>query len=111
MMSIKKRIGVGAVGLVALGGSAFGIALSSGIASAAGNTTTIPSVVSVPGGGNALGNSGANVQLDVQAGSQSILPDATEGTSSEVTTVEPDGVGGAQVLGGSNVDSQTTGAQ
>lgn len=112
MMSIKKRIGVSALGLVALGGSVFAVALSSGIASASGNTTTTASVVSVPGETNALGDSGANVQSGGQTGSQSTLPDATEVTSSETSSaVTSDGVGGVQDLAGSNVDSQTTGAQ
>jgi hypothetical protein len=116
MISMKKKIGVGAVGLVALGGSVFGVALSSGIASASSSTTTTPSVVTVPGDTNALSDSGANVQSGGQTGSQSILPDATEGTSSEAAsteaaTVESDGVGGPQEISGSNVDSQTTGAQ
>jgi hypothetical protein len=124
---MKKKIGAGAVGLVALGGSVFGLALSSGIASASNSTTTTPPVVTVPGGTtapvvtvpgdtNAQGDSGANVQSGDQTGSQSTAPDATEGTSSEtasseVTTVESDGVGGPQDVSGSNVDSQTTGAQ
>ena len=127
MMSIKKKIGVGAVGLVALGGSVFGVALSSGIASASNSTTTPPPVVTIPGGTtapvvtlpgdtNAQGDSGANVQSGDQTGSQSTAPDATEATSgeaasSEATTIESDGVGGPQDVSGSNVDSQTTGAQ
>ncbi len=126
MMSIKKKIGVGAVGLVALGGSVFGVALTSGIASASNSAPTTPvvtvpagttaPVVTLPGDTNALGDSGANVQSGDLTGSQSTAPDATESASSEtgsseVTSVEFDGVGGSQDVGGANVDSQVTGAQ
>lgn len=116
MISMKKRIGVGTVGLVALGASVVGVALSSGLASASSTPTTAPSVVTIPGGNNVQDIAGANLQLDSQTGLQSVLPDATEGTSSEATAtesanVESDGVGGAQETSGSNVDSQTAGAQ
>lgn len=116
MLNFKKKIGLGAAGIIALGGSVFGVALSSGIASASGNTTTVPSNVTVPGVTNAVGDSGSNVESGLQTGSQSTAPDASEGassdaTSSEATTLEVDGVGGPQGVSGLNVDSQTTGAQ
>ncbi|MHB1088203.1 MAG: hypothetical protein ACYC19_05500 [Acidimicrobiales bacterium] len=116
MLNFKKKIGLGAAGIIALGGSVFGVALSSGIASASGNTTTVPSNVTVPGVTNTVGDSGSNVESGLQTGSQSTAPDASEGassdaTSSEATTLEVDGVGGPQGVSGLNVDSQTTGAQ
>ncbi len=116
MLNFKKKIGLGAVGLMALGGSVFGVALSSGIASASGGTNTATSTVTVPEVTNTVGDSGADVQSGLQTGSQSTAPDASEGASSdavssEATTVEVDGVGGPQDVSGLNVDSQTTGAQ
>lgn len=126
-MSIKKKWGVGAVGLVALGGSVFGVVLSSGIASASNGATTPQPVVTVSGESNGIDvtlpgdtsaqvDSGLNVQAGGQSGSQATTPDATEvasseALSSETATVESDGVGGAQVVSGANVDSQSTGAQ
>lgn len=99
MMNIKKAVGIGTVGLLTLGGSAFGIALSSGVASASGSATTSPTVVIPSADVNSQVDAGLNVQsgLNLQTGlqdvSQSGAPDATEGVSTGVISSETTSAG------------------
>ena len=109
-----KKLGVGLGGLTLLAGSAVGIGLSSGIASADGSAPTTPAAATIMGTSLQI-DSGANVQWGDQSGSQSNAPDPTEAASSEVsseaTSTETKVLAGAQDIGGANIDSQSTGGQ
>ena len=109
MMNIKKRIGLGAIGLVTLGGSVFGLSLASGTAGAtalsspAAESTTAPDL-------------GANVQDGAQSG-DSLSTDVTGANAVDSVTTDAgaspeagavsDGPGGHEDPAG-NVDNQST---
>jgi len=109
-MDIKKKIGIGTVGLMTLGGSVFGLTLISGTAGAASAQTPTAQVT-------ATTDLGLNVQSGSQSGDNSVAADSTEGISVEATTSEvgtssesaavSDGPGGHQDPAG-NVDNQST---
>jgi hypothetical protein len=109
-MNIKKKFGLGAAGLMALGGSMFGLTLISG---AAGASSTLPTSTPV----TASADQGLNVQDGSQTGVDNTSTGASEGVSSEVSTSEAatssetgtasDGIGGHQDPAG-NVDNQST---
>ena len=73
-MNIKKKFGIGAAGLMALGGSMFGLTLISG---AAGASSTLPTSASV----TASADQGLNVQDGSQTGVDATSTGASEGVS------------------------------
>ena len=109
-MNIKKKFGIGAAGLMALGGSMFGLTIISG---AAGASSTVPTSTSV----TASVDQGLNVQAGSQTGVDTASTEVGEGISSEAVSSEAttsseagtasDGIGGHQDPAG-NVDNQST---
>jgi len=109
-MNIKKKFGVGAAGLMALGGSMFGLTLITG---AAGASSTPPTSAPV----SASADQGLNVQDGSQTGVDTTSTGASEAVSSETSSSEvatssetgtaSDGIGGHQDPAG-NVDNQST---
>ncbi len=112
-MNIKKKLGLGAAGLVTLGGSMFGLTLVSGAASASSNP---PSTVAT--------TANADQGLNIQEGSQTSVDTSSsalgegitsEGDSEAVATstesaATADGAAGHQDPAG-NVDNQSTSEQ
>lgn len=110
-MNVRSKLGIGAVSLLVLGGSALTIAMPSAVAS-----TTSPVSHAQTLTASDVNQSG-DVGPNVQSGSQASGPDTgttsestnSEGSSSLEATSEADGPGGAQG-DGTNVGSQV-GAQ
>ena len=108
MMNIKKRIGLGAIGLVTLGGSVFGLSLASSTAGA--------TALSSPAAESTTPDLGANVQDGAQSG-DSITTDVAGANAVDSVTTDAgaaseagaasDGPGGHQDPAG-NVDNQST---
>ena len=111
-MNIKKKFGIGAAGLMALGGSMFGLTIISG---AAGASSTVPTSTSTSI--TASADQGLNVQDGSQTGVDTTSTDVSEEVSSEAVSSEAttssetgtasDGIGGHQDPAG-NVDNQST---
>ena len=80
-MNVKKKFGLGAAGLMAVGGSMFGLTLISG---AAGASSTLPTSTSV----TANANQDINVQDGSQTGVDTTSPGASEGVSTEASSSE-----------------------
>ncbi len=109
-MNIKRKIGVGAAGLIALGGSTFGLPLISRAAGA--SSTAALSTATVV---NA--DQGPNVQVGAQTGVDGISTESDVDVSSETSASETattsdtgaasDGIGGHADSAG-NVANQST---
>jgi hypothetical protein len=111
-MNIKTKIAVTTAGLLALGGSAFGISLGSGVASATPTTgATSPSTKVAQPDLTLPGDPGPAIQSGQQSGADSAAPDIADTTPTEANASEKgaasDGPGGHQDPGG-NVDHQST---
>ena len=111
-MNVKTKFATATAGLLVLGGSAFGISLASGIASASPipgvtspSSTVAPPDVTIPG------DPGPAIQSGPQSGADSVVTDAADGTATEASASESntalDGPGDHQDPAG-NVDHQST---
>ncbi|MDE3223171.1 MAG: hypothetical protein KGL79_07020 [Acidobacteriota bacterium] len=123
-MKLRKSIAVASLSAVAFGGSALGVALVSGAASASDTTTTVASTPTTsmdPAGG-------ANVQVGDQsaidaAGVNGSDPTEVAGVTSDQSATEVSGAENSDALGATsdgaggfadpagNVDNQATGQQ
>ena len=109
MMNLKKKIGLGTVGLLALGGSVFGMTLISG---SAGASSTQPPVAGAP----ATVDQGPNVQDGSQTALDGVSTSGADAVNAESAgqtsdsgevNAASDGPGGHQDPAG-NVDNQST---
>lgn len=107
-MNIRTKIGIGVVSLVALGGSALTVGMSS--AMAASPHSTVASATPLVTETVQTGDTGPNVQSGSQSGTRDSTIDVSGGASEEVSAVG-EGATVADAPGGVNVDSQATGAQ
>jgi hypothetical protein len=118
-MNVKSKLAVATAGMLALGGSAFGSSLATGVASAApAPGVTSPSAppatadVTVPGDPGAAVQSGPQTGPDTASAADTAetpsteASASTEATASETSTAT-DGPGGHQDPAG-NVDHQST---
>jgi hypothetical protein len=102
-VNLKTKLAAATAGLLAVGGSAFGISLTTGIASAA-PSPALPTEVTTPG------DPGPAVQAGPQSGPDTAAPDAADGsteTSQPESGAPTDGPGGHQDPAG-NVDHQSS---
>jgi hypothetical protein len=88
-MNIKTKGAIATAGLLALGGSGFGISLGSGVASAASTPTPI-SPSSKPGPPDVIkrGDPAPASQSGQQSGSDRATAEGSDGTSSEMSASE-----------------------
>ena len=115
-MNTRRKIGIGAIGPVALGGSTLTVGMASAMASTPGvavaHSATVPSGNEV----DQTGGAGPNVQLGSQSGVADAAVNTSEVASNEANLTlegvsETDAPGGTQSTGGANVGSQVGGAQ
>jgi hypothetical protein len=103
-VNLKTKLAVATAGLLAVGGSAFGISLTTGVASA-GPSPASSTEVTTPG------DPGPAVQAGPQSGPDTAAPDAADAGSTETSQPESgaptDGPGGHQDPAGT-VDHQSS---